>query len=112
MAAFSSRRFAVSSFSPAFADESRHHLKLKKAARYPDADAVWADLERCRKRPARILALVLSLAFLVSVAFATVFGSGKDSGAAEDSGTLLTDPTAIDEIFRQATEMVISEDGQ
>ena len=82
------------------------------ARRYPDADAVWADLERCRKRPARILALILSLAFLVSVAVAAVFRSGKDSGAAEDSGTLLTDPTAIDEIFRQATEMVISEDGQ
>ncbi len=82
------------------------------ARRYPDAASVWADLERSRKRPARILVLLLSLIVLAAVAVATVYRYGKASGAQEDPETLLTDPSAIDEIFRQATEMVISEDGQ
>lgn len=82
------------------------------ARRYPDADAVWADLERLGKRPTRILTLLLSVALLASVAVAAVYRSGRSSGVQEDPETLLTDPSAIDELFRQATEMVISEDGQ
>ena len=54
----------------------------------------------------------MSLIVLAAVAVATVYRYGKASGAQEDPETLLTDPSAIDEIFRQATEMVISEDGQ
>ena len=84
------------------------------ARRYPDADRVAAALKR---RP------VVRIAILASVAFALVLAvflwmRRPQEALPEAVGTdvpeesVITDPAAIDELFRQATEMILSEDDQ
>ena len=77
--------------------------------RYANVDEVCRALERRRRRPLFLTvsaALVLVLATLAALLTPRPLPPGPP---AEEGETLLTDPTAIDEIFRQATEMLGSE---
>jgi len=81
------------------------------ARRYPDAGAVWQALERRRRRPLLAAAVALPLLALGAALGLMLSRRPVEAPLPEDGQeTLLTDPSAIDELFRQATEMVLSEE--
>ncbi len=83
-----------------------------RGRRYPDASSVAAAL---RRRP---LGWVLAFFAAVCVAAALLLLPERDRKPAVDVSeeetpdSVISDPTAIDELFRQATDMILSEDGQ
>ena len=92
----------------------RHCTAADPAKRYPDADRVAAVLRRRPAVPAAILAGVV-VALVLAVLFWTrrpqeTLPEPVETEVAEES--VFTDPAAIDELFRQATEMILSEDNQ
>ena len=80
--------------------------------RYPDAEQVQAAL---RRWPLRFLAVPAGL-LLAAVLLWTLSRPADPVPAVQEpepaEGSVITDPAAIDELFRQATDMILSEDGQ
>ena len=84
------------------------------ARRYPDADRVAAAL---RRRPA--VWIVVPVGIIAALVLAALFWMHRPQEALPESvkaevaeESVITDPAAIDELFRQATEMILSEDNQ
>lgn len=80
--------------------------------RYPDAEQVQAAL---RRWPLRFLAVPAGF-LLAAVLLWTLSRPADPVPAVQEpepaEGAVITDPAAIDELFRQATDMILSEDGQ
>ncbi len=93
----------------------RRCTAARKEQRYPDAAAVAAAIRRGSSLPVVLGAVALlvvasSLLVLLARRPATPVPNPPETEATPES--VITDPAAIDELFRQATEMILSGEDQ
>ena len=85
----------------------RRCTKENPSERFPDAMALASAFSWSRNRIILFLAI-----FLILISAALIATVPRKVQAASEPESSISDPAAIDELFQQATDLILSEDGQ